>query len=135
MAEEFPANIDTSSWQAMRGRFTEVFATKTQKEWVEIFENKNACVTPVLSLDDAASYPHNTERDSFSRGVHSGGEVWQPNPAPKLSRNKPEEVSHPQPQPGQHTVEVLSQEGFSKSEIDSLLDENIVTQSIPSSSL
>ena len=41
------------------------FKTKTQEEWVKIFKDLDACVSPVLTLDEAPFHPHNIENNSF----------------------------------------------------------------------
>ncbi len=63
-------------------RFTEIFRTKTQEEWCQIFDDKDACVFPVLDWEQAARHPHNVAREVFSE---KDGELAV-NPSPKLSR-------------------------------------------------
>ena len=46
------------------------------------FDPLDACVTPVLTLDEAATHPANRERDVLS--VHDG--ALQPMPAPRFDR-------------------------------------------------
>lgn len=61
-------------------KLTHVFKTKTQKEWTEIFSNVDACVSPVLDVEEAIQDEHNQFRNNFTR---VNGLVI-PNPAPKL---------------------------------------------------
>ncbi|VDM69121.1 unnamed protein product [Strongylus vulgaris] len=49
-----------------------IFKSKTREEWTTLFDGesvvrKNACVTPVLDIDEAAEFKHNLERESFSK--------------------------------------------------------------------
>lgn len=60
----------------------EVFLTKTRDEWCAIFEGSDACVAPVLDLDEAPKHPHNVARGTF---IEIDG-VMQPAPAPRFSR-------------------------------------------------
>ncbi len=46
---DLPAQMDRAQWPAMKERFAEVFAAKTRDEWTNVFEDLDACVTPVLS--------------------------------------------------------------------------------------
>ena len=133
--DEFPINMDVSSWPKMRARFTDIFLSKSQGEWVKIFESKDACFAPVLSLDEAKKDPHNIARGTFVHGRIDGMELLEPMPAPKLSRTPAYENTRNQPKIGEHTVDVLLQEGFDKVEIDNLLTEHVIKQHIPSSSL
>ena len=42
---------------ALRAEVAQVFATQTMAHWAETFENVDACVTPVLRLDELAQHP------------------------------------------------------------------------------
>ena len=46
-------------------KIQDVFKTKTRKEWSDIFDGSDACVTPVLELHEAPEHPHNKARESF----------------------------------------------------------------------
>lgn len=135
MQDEFPSNLDVSSWPEMRARFAQVFLSKTREEWVQVFESKDACFAPVLDLEEAAKNSHNVARGSFARGQVDGKSLSEPSPAPKLSRTPARDDLRDQPRSGEHTVEVLLQEGFKKSEINQLLKEGVIDQFSPSSSL
>jgi len=60
-APQFPKE----RWPELKSRFAAVFATKTRDEWTALFENANACTTPVLSLQEAPAHPHHLARHSF----------------------------------------------------------------------
>lgn len=135
LQDEFPINVDMSSWPKMRARFAEVFRTKSQDEWVEVYKSKDACFAPVLTLDEATKHPHNVARGSFFQGRLDKKEFMDPSPAPKLSRTPAGSDPRDQPKYGEHTVDVLLQEGLQKSEIDQLLKENVIRQYVPSASL
>ncbi|KAK6751849.1 hypothetical protein RB195_003336 [Necator americanus] len=64
----------------MIAEMEQIFRTKTRDEWMALFEGKNACVTPVLDLDEAVSFKHNEERENF---VNEGGKQF-PRPAPRM---------------------------------------------------
>jgi alpha-methylacyl-CoA racemase len=95
--------MDTARWPDLKERFAAVFKTRTRDEWMEVFDGTDACVAPVLELDEVEAYPQNASRGSF---VEVGG-VVQPAPAPRLSRT-PGRVAAPPPEPGEHGVEVLA---------------------------
>ena len=60
-----PAQMDRSSWPAMKERFAAVFARRTRDEWTAHFEGTEACVAPVLSPLEAPDHPHNVARGTF----------------------------------------------------------------------
>ena len=103
---------DAATWPAKRRKFAEVFATRTRDEWAARFAGTDACVTPVLSLDEAADHPHNKARSTFTE---LDG-ITQPSPAPRFSRT-PAGLTRRPPLPGEHTAAVLAEFGFTPQEI------------------
>ncbi len=103
---EWPQH-DPALWPEQKARLAALFATRSRAEWMERFSDNDACVAPVLDLDEAVDHPHNQARGTF---VEAFGRV-QPAPAPRLSRT-PGSVERPPPEPGQHTDEVLAALGF-----------------------
>lgn len=79
--KELPAQMDRSKWPEMKELFASLFATRTRDEWTAIFEDTDACVTPVLSPREAAKHHYNTERN-----VYSADGPLQPGPAPRFSK-------------------------------------------------
>lgn len=113
--EGLPEQMDRSRWPEMKERLAAVFATKTRDEWTAIFEDVDACVTPVLSPREAAEHPYNTERDVFEPG-----EVIQPRPAPRFSRT-PSSIGLAPQTAGSGTREGLERWGIDPSRQDQLL--------------
>lgn len=112
---ELPEQYDRPAWPALRERFAAVFATRSRDEWARTFADTDACVTPVLTPDEAPDHPHLAHRKVFTdvAGMH------QPAPAPRFSRT-PGRVRAPAPDAGQHTAEALADWGFTAAEIDAL---------------
>ena len=75
-----PAQLDRDSWPATRALFAERFASRTRDEWVRTFEGLDACLTPVLTMEEALSDEHLSARGSF---ISVGG-VVQPTPVPRF---------------------------------------------------
>jgi alpha-methylacyl-CoA racemase len=107
LVSELPAQMDRSTWPHMKERFAEIFVGKTRDEWTEIFIDLDACVTPVLSLSEAASHPYNTARKVFTATL-----PLQPEPAPRFSRT-PGSISQPPRRAGSGTREGLASWGIS----------------------
>jgi len=116
-----PYQHDKGKWPEMRDRFAEVFKTKTRDEWVAIFDGTDACVAPILDMDEVNNHPHNKERDLL---VEVDG-VSQPAPAPRLSRT-PGSVQKPGTPRGSETREILDELKFTKDEIETLFEDNVV---------
>jgi alpha-methylacyl-CoA racemase len=91
-------------WPLLRATLSRLFKTRTRDEWCRLLEGTDACFAPVLSLEEAASHPHNLERGNF---VTING-VVQNAPAPRFSRTAlGEPVSGRSP--GQDTDRVLAE--------------------------
>lgn len=115
-------------WKVLRKLFTDTFATKTQKEWCEIFDNVDACVTPILTVNEAVSYKHNAPKGTFTEVAEK---KFVPQPAPRFS-DMPLNVSNVQPFVGQHTAQVLSELGYSAEEIKKMGKDGVIDQAHPS---
>jgi alpha-methylacyl-CoA racemase len=117
-----PDQHDRASWPSMKERFAAIFATRTRDEWCTVFDRTDACVAPVLELDEVGDHPHNQARRMLVQDERGGR---QPGPAPRLSRT-PGAVSGPVPEPGQHTMEILTEEGFTEQEIKQLRERGAI---------
>jgi alpha-methylacyl-CoA racemase len=115
-ADALPHQMDRERWDEMRELFTKTFASKTRDEWSAIFDGTDACVAPILGLDEAASHPANVARNVFVEGV---GGTPMPAPAPRLSRT-PGFGSPPAPVPGAATAAILGDAGMRPARIEEL---------------
>lgn len=108
----FDAQMDPAQWPVLRERLTAIFATRSRDAWMALFDGTDACVAPVLSLDEAPRHPHNAARGTFV----SVGEGIQPAPAPRFGAT-PAGHPAPPPAPGADTVTVLRAAGLSDADI------------------
>lgn len=69
----------------VRRRLAGIFKTRTRGEWRQVFDDTDACVTPVLHMDEVQSHEQNSARATFS----TVDGVTHPNPAPRFSRTPP----------------------------------------------
>lgn len=90
----FSSNAE--DWPQVRQALEHLFAQETQRHWCAVLEHLDGCVTPVLSVTDAAEHHHNAARRSF---VSPNG-VVQPAPAPRLMRTPGEAGTPPAPGEG-----------------------------------
>jgi alpha-methylacyl-CoA racemase len=88
---------DTATEQRLREELGAIFAARPLAHWAAVFGDGEACVTPVLRLDETLAHPH------FKRNQATGKE-----PGPGA------------PRPGEHTQEILQAAGFGAGEIAAL---------------
>jgi alpha-methylacyl-CoA racemase len=119
--EALPAQMDRTSWPAMKARLAEIFKTKTRDEWCAIMDEADTCVAPVLSIDEASTHPHARARAAF---VEIDGAV-QPAPTPRFSRT-PSDVPTIAPKVGAHTDDLLAEAKFSADDITALRAAGVV---------
>ena len=110
-----PAQMDRLHWPALKQRFAEIFRRRTRDEWAAAFARSDACVSPVLTPDEAAQHPQALQRGSFMTACG----VAHPAPVPRMGAGATV-VLAPPPQTGEHTLQVLRASGFSAAEIDQL---------------
>ena len=73
---------DRERWPEVKRLLAAAFATRSRAEWTERFDRADACVTPVLSMAEAAADPHLAARATL---VADTAGHPQPAPAPRLS--------------------------------------------------
>ncbi|MFI5807656.1 CaiB/BaiF CoA transferase family protein [Streptomyces sp. NPDC051561] len=74
-AAALPDREDPANWAELQRRFADRFATADRDVWAARFEGTEGCVTPVLTLQEAAAHPHQVAR--------AGGPAV---PAPRFSK-------------------------------------------------
>ncbi|KAF2344704.1 CoA-transferase family III [Trinorchestia longiramus] len=112
------------------------FRKKTMKQWSEIFEGSDACVSPVLTLAEAPKDPHNEARGGFEPNAaphdtaQDGSVKYTPTPAPRLSASPADgrREGAAYPASGQHSLQVLQELGFSAPQQEELLASGAVVQ-------
>jgi alpha-methylacyl-CoA racemase len=109
-----PTPYATDDWDACRKLLTDTFRTRTRDEWAQVFAGLDACVAPVLSLDEALAHPHNVTRSTF---VEVDG-APMPAPAPRFSRTQG--TAGPVAEIGAATVELLGEAGYGDAELAEL---------------
>jgi crotonobetainyl-CoA:carnitine CoA-transferase CaiB-like acyl-CoA transferase len=98
-----------------------VFATRTQAEWTEMFDQVDCCVTPVLHIGEALD---NAQLRARGMVVEFEG---LPQLAPPYRLSDFEfAIERGAPAPGQHSAEILREAGYSKEEIATLGRQGII---------
>jgi len=107
---DLPDQYDRSAWPVMRTRFAEIFRTHDRDRWVDHFAPLDACLTPVLTLEEVATHPHIAARGTV---VKSFGQR-QPAASPRFANAAWATYSAPR-EPGADTAAVLRDWGVVES--------------------
>lgn len=94
---DFAEQRNPAMWPAQTAKLEALFAERTRDDWAGHFAPE-ACVSPVLTFDEAAAHPHNVARGTFDAG---------PMPAPRFSATPAAEPR--QPVAGDETEAILAE--------------------------
>jgi alpha-methylacyl-CoA racemase len=109
LGEDSAGQMDPAAWPARAERFAAIFAARPRDAWLAHFAPE-ACVSPVLTFDEAAAHPHNAARGTFAAGA--------PAPAPRFAATP---AASPRPsQPDEWTDRVLAALGYHEPQIAAL---------------
>ncbi len=89
--DELPGQDEVGRRRELRETIGAVFRSKTMQHWAEVFAGTDACVTPVLTYEEALTHSHLVSRQAFT----SIDGVDQPNPAPRFSQTPAAEPQRP----------------------------------------
>lgn len=107
---------DAATEERVRGELAGVFGARPLAHWTAVFASGDACVTPVLRLDEALAHPHFRARGMVLPAEGGAHQLALP---VKLSGYTPEPPGLA-PRAGDHTDQVLGEAGFAAVEIDAL---------------
>jgi alpha-methylacyl-CoA racemase len=116
--------MNRERWPEQTEAFRRRFLEKSRDEWMAIFEGGDACVAPVLELDEAPGHPHNEARGTFPIGPDGERHVA---PAPRLERT-PGSLRIREPKMAEHTDEILIEAGFTTSDLERLEQEGAIVR-------
>lgn len=112
-ADDAPAQFPPSEWPAAHARFERLFASRSRDEWTAVFAALDACVEPVLTLDEV-------RRESSHAFLAADGVDDVPAPWPRLSASPVTTPRRRPPANGEHTRDVLA-DVMSEAQIEQLL--------------
>jgi len=120
-AATLPSPRNPAQWGELKVIFARVFRSKTRAQWSEIFSGRDACVTPVLSMEESIEHEHNRERGNF---VPVAG-TFRPRSAPRCSgaEGVPDLACG---RSGGQGLEILRELAFTEEQIEDLIHQQVV---------
>ena len=125
--EDFiPYQFDKGKQEEIIASLKGIFLTKTREEWFDLMKDKNICIGKVYNLGENFDDPQLRHREMLVEVDDPvRGKTKQVGIPIKLS-DTPGKIRSAAPLPGQHTVEVLSNLGYTKEKIDELVKEGAI---------
>ena len=103
---------DRAHWPDMHARYEALFATRSRDDWAALFAPTDACIAPVLTIEEAAAHPHNAARAMYLKQANT----HHAHPAPRFSRSAA--TARPVARgAGEETEIVLAELGFDAEKI------------------
>jgi crotonobetainyl-CoA:carnitine CoA-transferase CaiB-like acyl-CoA transferase len=110
----------------MEALVEETTTTKTTAEWLEIFEKHQVAAGPINSVEEMFEDPQIRALDMLRTMIHAkAGEVKIQDLPWQMSETH-SGVRLPPPALGEHTTQILSENGFSAQEISKLMADGVV---------
>ncbi|WP_299146669.1 CaiB/BaiF CoA-transferase family protein [uncultured Tateyamaria sp.] len=114
-AGDVPPQMDESTWPRVCAQFAAIFASKPQSHWTQVFAGTDACVAPVLTMEEAAVDAHLAQRGTYT--VVDG--VLQAGIAPRMSSMSGAPARAPTG-PGAQANAILAELGYEATAIAAL---------------
>ncbi len=118
-AEAFGDQNDTAQHPMQHKKLAAIFAQKTRSDWAEIFDGSDACVTPVLTFNEAPHHPQNKARG----GLTQHGSFTHPRSAPVFDSDSDSdnlETNFNIPSANAHAQSLLRELGYDADKIADL---------------
>lgn len=116
-----PKQHDAARWPELRDILAARFRTRTRDAWETAFAGTDACVSPVLDMDECTAHPLATARGMF-RTVDG---VTEPAPAPRFSRTDCPPAAPP-PDARASTAATLADWGIDTTRITALAEKGVI---------
>lgn len=112
----------------LQAALSPLFRARTTSEWIEVLDAADILCGPLLSYPELVVEPHVVEGGLLATVEHPEvGPIRAPVFPGRLSGTPIDPSGPPPPIPGEHTVEILGENGFDEAEIERLLTDGAVS--------
>lgn len=117
---------DDARQEDIRAAMAQIFRTRTRDEWFERLKDKDLCISPVLSVAEAAESEHAKARGSIVAHKHPVAGETRLLTTPIHLRNAPATIRRHAPALGEHSTEILQSLGYDAASIAQLVARGVV---------
>jgi crotonobetainyl-CoA:carnitine CoA-transferase CaiB-like acyl-CoA transferase len=116
-----PTQFDRSAVPVWR----ELFAERSRDEWLEVFAGRDVCVGPLNTLSEAAADPQLQHREMVTEQEHATAGLFPQVGTPIKFRERHAAPRGAAQALGKSTAAVLGEAGYSREEVERLLDDGV----------
>ena len=121
-AADYGPQRDVSKFSEQQAMLEAKFASKTRDDWAKIFDGTDACVTPVLTYEEAPDHPQNAARG----GLRKQGTFVHPRPAPGF-KDMETDPDFTVPGPNDDAADVFAELGYDTAKLEALKAAGVIS--------
>ncbi|WP_151447665.1 CaiB/BaiF CoA transferase family protein [Lacisediminimonas profundi] len=120
---------DDTVQDQIRAELERIFLTRPRDEWFALLKDKEVCISPVLSVAEAAESEQVAARGLLVPHEHPVAGGTRLLATPIRMKHAPASIRRPAPALGEHTAEILGSIGYGSEQIAALLEQGVVSAS------
>ncbi len=120
--QDYGEQRDISKFPEQHAMLEAKFASKTRDAWAKIFDGTEACVTPVLTYEEAPDHPQNAARG----GLRKQGTFVHPRPAPGF-KDMETDPDFTVPGPNDDAADVFAELGYDTAKLEALKAAGVIS--------
>lgn len=117
---------DDATQETIRAEMQAIFASRTRDEWFALLKDKDVCVTPVLSIEEAVNSEQVRARGGIVEHEHPVAGRTRLLATPILMQSGRPGIRRGAPAQGEHGAEILASLGYGAEEISALAARGVV---------